>query len=296
MARHEPVPDVPVSGDVHMKNTIVLPSLFIGLVLAGCTRSSTDSTKLASNDPYYGTQKTTDADKKAADKAALALSQTDATDKTQSSTTVAVTTTPAPAANATNDAATTIASSSTAYPAGAPTTTSSTVANSGSTSTVVGITATTPASSATSMTPSSTTAGSSSSAANPSAIATMDVASTTGDTKSVTDRITEWKLAPEDIKSELATGGQIVRSKTVGAGEPTGPMDPVLVTQINAKFAADTELSSLKLKVAADSGVVTLSGSAHSADQIGRAVAVALDTGGVKQAISQIKLDTAPQP
>jgi hypothetical protein len=41
-------------------------------------------------------------------------------------------------------------------------------------------------------------------------------------------------------------------------------------------------------------GVVTLSGSARSLDQIGKAIALSLDTGEVTQVISSVKLEKAP--
>ena len=121
------------------------------------------------------------------------------------------------------------------------------------------------------------------------------MASSASDAKSdISARITEWKLAPDDIKSEFETSGQVVRSKTSGAGDPTGPMDGILVSQINTKLKADTDTSALKLEVSATNGVVSLSGSAQSLNQIGKAVALALDTGGVTQTISTIKLESTP--
>jgi osmotically-inducible protein OsmY len=107
-------------------------------------------------------------------------------------------------------------------------------------------------------------------------------------------RIAEWNLKPEDIKSEFETSGRITRSRTAGAGEPTGPMDDVLVSQIKSKFGDNADTSGLKLEVTAEKGVVTLNGSAHSLDQIGKAIAVALDTPGVTQTISLVKLDATP--
>ena len=60
---------------------------------------------------------------------------------------------------------------------------------------------------------------------------------------------------------------------------------------IAAKFHADSELTSQKFGVMVLGEVATLTGSARSADQIGRAMALALDTEGVSKVVSRIKLE-----
>jgi len=118
----------------------------------------------------------------------------------------------------------------------------------------------------------------------------------TSTTKSdISAKIAQWKLSPDDIRSEQ-DAGKIVRSKTVGAGEPTGPMDDVLVDQVKGKLSSDSVTGQLKFDVKADKGVVTLRGSAHTLEQVGQAIALALDTPGVTQTVSEIKLETKSQP
>lgn len=70
-------------------------------------------------------------------------------------------------------------------------------------------------------------------------------------------------------------------------------MDDVLVASINGKLQGDPGVSSQKFEATVEKGVVTLTGSARSLDQIGRAVGIALDTDGVTKAISTIKLEPA---
>jgi osmotically-inducible protein OsmY len=89
-----------------------------------------------------------------------------------------------------------------------------------------------------------------------------------------------------------------VRSKEAAAGAPTGNTeDTVLKTMVEGKLKADSEVSSAaaKIQVAAKSGEVTLSGSAPSADAVGRAIALALDTSGVTKVTSNLKLDSQNQ-
>lgn len=112
----------------------------------------------------------------------------------------------------------------------------------------------------------------------------------TGDME-LAGRILDWKLRGEDIKGELENSGRITRSRTPGAGEPTGPMDSVLAGDVKNKLMADSLIAAQKIEVSADHGVVTLTGTARSIDRIGRAVAIALDTPGVTQAISTVRVD-----
>ena len=104
----------------------------------------------------------------------------------------------------------------------------------------------------------------------------------------ISDKLTEWKLTPSDIKADLEKGGRIVRKKTVAAGEKVATVadNARIVTVINAKYVADSDLSALKIDVDADAGSVTLKGTAKSPDAIGKAIALALDTDGVTQVTS----------
>ena len=107
------------------------------------------------------------------------------------------------------------------------------------------------------------------------------------------DKIVEWKLTPSDIKADLEKGGRVVRTKTVAAGQKVGDVvdNARIVTVINAKYVADSDLSALKIDVDADKGTVTLKGTAKSPDLIGKAVALALDTDGVNQVISLLTVE-----
>jgi osmotically-inducible protein OsmY len=71
-------------------------------------------------------------------------------------------------------------------------------------------------------------------------------------------------------------------------------MDSTLVGQITTRLQENADTSMLKIDVTSDQGVVTLNGTARTLEQIGKAIALSLDTGGVTQTISQIKLQTVP--
>jgi hypothetical protein len=127
----------------------------------------------------------------------------------------------------------------------------------------------------------------------PTSPAPADLASaTTAEAEpAIADRIAEWRLSADDIQSEFKESGQIIRiKKTIAAGEPTGPMDGILVAQIKDKLQAEQGTAAMTIKVEVDHGTVMLTGSAKSLQHIGTAVAVSHDTPGVKRTISQIKL------
>jgi len=126
-----------------------------------------------------------------------------------------------------------------------------------------------------------------------STAATVASAATTGD---ITTRITEWRLGATDIQADLDSGTAIVRTREIGAGAPTGNTDDsVLKTMVKGKLQADSVLSSAAagIDVDAHNGEITLSGQAQSADQVGRAIAIALNTEGVTKVTSQLKVSTA---
>jgi hypothetical protein len=280
-----------------MKKTILLP-LFLGLLLAGCSRTSTDAQKVSSTDqtdpnkPTYNDQAIT-AKKNAADQSQVAATPTPAPANTPTPAETA-----APAATPSKDskdATSQVAASST--PASAPSkdmtspiTESPTPASTETKSEV----AANPTSSSTSTPPANPEASQPATTPTPAAPASTDMASNNNKAKpDLSARLTEWKLTPDDIKSEV-DGGQVVRSRTAGANEPTGPMDTVLSTQITSKLQENSDTSSAKIDVTADKGIVTLKGSAQSLDQIGKAIALSLDTPGVTQTIAQIKLGANP--
>jgi hyperosmotically inducible periplasmic protein len=109
----------------------------------------------------------------------------------------------------------------------------------------------------------------------------------------VSAKLTEWRLSAQDIQADLAADRDIVRTKEASAGAPTGTMDrSTLKTAVEGRIKADSELANLKLDVNAErGGAIQLEGKALTAEQVGRAIAVALDTEGVTKVTSKIDLD-----
>jgi osmotically-inducible protein OsmY len=99
-------------------------------------------------------------------------------------------------------------------------------------------------------------------------------------------------LNGDEIKDELSKTGQVIRRKAQDIGEAAvnAASDARAVTEIKAKYAMDSTLSVWKISVSCSQGHVTLSGTVSSPDDIGKAVALALEAGGVRDVTSTIQV------
>ena len=104
--------------------------------------------------------------------------------------------------------------------------------------------------------------------------------------ESLDQKLRDWRLTPEDIKSDLAKTGQVVREKSAAVASRID--DARVVTVIKAKYVLDTDLSALAIDVACDHGAVTLTGTVKTPELVGRATALALDTHGVHKVVARL--------
>jgi len=102
----------------------------------------------------------------------------------------------------------------------------------------------------------------------------------------ISDKLAQWHLSSDDIKADLAKTGQVVRENTRAAGEHLS--DARIVTVIKAKYVLDKDLSALDIHVDSQDGLVTLTGTVASAEAIGKAVVLALDTSGVHNVTAKL--------
>ncbi len=121
-------------------------------------------------------------------------------------------------------------------------------------------------------------------------------AKSTGDT--IEQKIQELHLNPQEIKDELARTGEVVRRKAHEAGQAisSATADARLTTAIKAKLLTTRDLPGLDISVNTTDGIVTLSGAVNSVQQISKAMALAMDTEGVRQVISTLQVRTQKQP
>jgi osmotically-inducible protein OsmY len=110
----------------------------------------------------------------------------------------------------------------------------------------------------------------------------------------VAEKMTAWKLTPDDIKDDFAKTGRIVRTKAATIGQRIGETidDARIVTVVKGKYFQEKNLSAFGIGVSCDQGAVTLTGSVKSLDLIGRAAALALDTNGVTSVTSLLRVDS----
>jgi osmotically-inducible protein OsmY len=113
---------------------------------------------------------------------------------------------------------------------------------------------------------------------------TREAASSTKE--AVASKAEDWKLDSASIKDELAKTGRVVRSKAKEAGEVIG--DARIIAVIKGKYVVQKELSAFAITVDCTDGKVLLTGSVTSPEHIGKAVTLALETGGVHDVVSQL--------
>jgi osmotically-inducible protein OsmY len=99
-------------------------------------------------------------------------------------------------------------------------------------------------------------------------------------------------LRPQDVKDELASTGQVIRRKAEETGKAIADAtaDARTTAAIKGKLVANRDLSALSISVNTTAGVVTLSGAVNSAEDIGKAMLLAMQTDGVKEVISTLQI------
>ncbi len=104
--------------------------------------------------------------------------------------------------------------------------------------------------------------------------------------EAVQQKMRDWNLTPENIRAELARGKEVVRENAARAGDKIA--DARIIAMIKARFILDRDLSAMDIDVDSRDGRVTLNGSVGSEAALGKAVALALDTDGVRNVSSRL--------
>ena len=120
----------------------------------------------------------------------------------------------------------------------------------------------------------------------------QNAAKSAGD--AIHEKLKVLDLRPEDIKEDLARSGQVVRRQARDAGKAIADAtaDARITGAIKAKFLGDSSLSALSISVNTTAGIVTLSGTAPSAEAISHAMLLAMETDGVREVISTLQVKT----
>ena len=94
------------------------------------------------------------------------------------------------------------------------------------------------------------------------------------------------------IKEDLDRTGKVIRRKAREAGQAMADatVDARTTAAIKGKMVANKDLSALSISVNTTGGIVTLSGSVNSTDDISKAMMLAMDTDGVQEVISTLQV------
>jgi hyperosmotically inducible periplasmic protein len=105
-------------------------------------------------------------------------------------------------------------------------------------------------------------------------------------------KLEAWELRPEDIRKDLEEQGEVVRRKAreVGDTVSNAASDTRITATIKTRLATDPDLSAFSVSVSTTEGKVTLSGKVKSPELVGKAVALALETEGVREVVSTLQV------
>jgi osmotically-inducible protein OsmY len=108
---------------------------------------------------------------------------------------------------------------------------------------------------------------------------------------SLSQQAQEWNLKSVDIKKELAETGKVVRRKAETAGQAISDatLDGRITARIKTRLLA-SDLPGLGITVDTTAGVVTLAGRVRSTEEVSKAMALALETEGVKEVVSTLQV------
>ncbi len=111
----------------------------------------------------------------------------------------------------------------------------------------------------------------------------------------IEQKLKSWDLDRDKIREELNRTGQVIRRNATNATTAIADAtaDARITGAIKAKLVADRDLSAWNISVNTTEGIVTLSGSVDDADDIGKAMALAMEADGVREVISTLQLKAA---
>ena len=103
-------------------------------------------------------------------------------------------------------------------------------------------------------------------------------------------------LTPDEIKKELERTGKVVRREASECGQNVAnrASDAKITAEIKAKYANDPDLSVWDISVSTSGGYVTLAGTVNSPRLIGKAILLALQTHGVRNVVSTLRVKKEP--
>ena len=108
----------------------------------------------------------------------------------------------------------------------------------------------------------------------------------------IQEKIKVLDLRPDEIKDDLDRTGKVIRRKARETGQAISDAtaDARITGAIKGKLIANKDLSAMSISVNTTGGVVTISGSVNSTEDISKAVMLAMETDGVREVISTLQV------
>src|SRR5581483_4654897 len=108
----------------------------------------------------------------------------------------------------------------------------------------------------------------------------------------IREKVDSLNLNSTNLKDELSRTGAIIRRKASEAKSAISDAaaDTRITATIKGKLALDPSLSALAISVSTTDGLVTMSGTATSPENVQKAIQIAWDTEGVTGVVSTINV------
>jgi hypothetical protein len=108
----------------------------------------------------------------------------------------------------------------------------------------------------------------------------------------IQDKLRVLDLRTNDFKDEFARTGRVIRRKAEDAGHAIADAtaDARITGAIKAKLLASRDLSAFSISVNTTNGIVTLSGTVPTLEDIAKAMLLAFETEGVTEVISTLQV------
>jgi len=105
-------------------------------------------------------------------------------------------------------------------------------------------------------------------------------------------RLGALELRADEIKKEMAETGKVVRRRARDLGDAIADAaaDARITAAVKAKLATDPELPALGISVNTTAGRVTLAGAVAAPELVGKSVALALETEGVREVVATLQV------
>jgi len=99
-------------------------------------------------------------------------------------------------------------------------------------------------------------------------------------------------FSSENLKDEMARTGKVIREKSqqAGAAIADATANARTTAAVKSKLVQDSGLAAFKIDVDTTEGVVTLSGTVATHEEIARAMKIAWDTEGVHKVVSTLQV------